>query len=495
MRNKKRVIILVVLVLLAAGFLYMGIKWGLGRANKAKGATFTDVPPDHWAYNFIEAAYRAGIIKGYWDGSFKPDEVVQRDDLAVFISRAVAGGDEKVPAGPKTPSYPDVSTSHWAYKYIEYVKTLGIASGYSDGKYHPEYDVTRDQTSVFISRAMIVAGVYTGNNLISNSSFEKRTGNNFDNWTEADTTPAAITADESTAQNASTSAKMTIASSASAYLQTSSTINIKPGTDYTLSYFAKTSVAGKGVYFYIKDNENYCFHSSGWDTNCSNNYPSQTLTADWQRYSFKITTRSSAKQITVLRIARSGTGDYAINVDSIQLEEGGSATEYNLGTLKPAEIDVQIPAGPETPTFKDVPRDNWAYKFIEFLAGQSIISGFDDGTFHPMESVTRAQIATFITKAFDLISSYLVANVSGNIKTLGGKPIANGYVVLDNGDDIAKTDNNGHYEFKGLDPGIHELQIFDSLGNIFESANLENHLITPDYGDNVFNFNDVSMKP
>lgn len=53
---------------------------------------FTDVPYNYWAVAEIYACYRAGIASGYPDGSYQPGEPVARDQMAVYISRAVAGG-------------------------------------------------------------------------------------------------------------------------------------------------------------------------------------------------------------------------------------------------------------------------------------------------------------------------------------------------------------------------------------------------------------------
>lgn len=48
--------------------------------------------------------------------------------------------------------------------------------------------------------------------------------------------------------------------------------------------------------------------------------------------------------------------------------------------------------------FKDVPETHWAYKAIEALAEQGILNGYEDGTFKPEQPVTRAEIATIISR-------------------------------------------------------------------------------------------------
>jgi len=114
--------------------------------------SFRDVPGNYWAYDHIEYAKERGVVQGYGDG-YRPDETVTRAQLAVFIARAMAGGDSAVPAGPATPRYPDVPDGYWAYKYVEYCASRGVAFGLSDGRYHPENSSKRDETAVCIQRA------------------------------------------------------------------------------------------------------------------------------------------------------------------------------------------------------------------------------------------------------------------------------------------------------------------------------------------------------
>ncbi|MEW6189269.1 MAG: S-layer homology domain-containing protein, partial [Actinomycetota bacterium] len=52
---------------------------------------FPDVPPNHWAWDYIETARDRGIVKGYADGLFRPEAWVRRDQTAVMIYRAIFG--------------------------------------------------------------------------------------------------------------------------------------------------------------------------------------------------------------------------------------------------------------------------------------------------------------------------------------------------------------------------------------------------------------------
>jgi hypothetical protein len=115
---------------------------------------FPDVPSDYWAFNEIMACRASGIVSGYWDGTYRPADPVTRDQMAVYIARAVAAGDANVPTGPATATFPDVPTGHWAFKYVQYCYDQAVVQGYWDG-YHPDEYVSRAQMAVYVSRALV----------------------------------------------------------------------------------------------------------------------------------------------------------------------------------------------------------------------------------------------------------------------------------------------------------------------------------------------------
>jgi len=124
---------------------------------------FYDVPIYFWSYAGVIACYNAGIVSGYGDGTYRPRVTVTRDQMAVYIARALAGGDAGVPPGPPTATFPDVPNTgygpsgtdpYWAYKHVEYAVTQQIVGGYPDGHYYPLLPLDRGQMAVFIARGM-----------------------------------------------------------------------------------------------------------------------------------------------------------------------------------------------------------------------------------------------------------------------------------------------------------------------------------------------------
>ena len=116
--------------------------------------SFPDVPWDHWAVGEIESTFEAGIVQGYPNGQYRPTVAVTRDQMAVFVARAMASGDANVPTGPAVATFPDVPTDHWAYQYVEYAVDREVVEGFDNGTYRPTLEVDRGQMAVYMARAL-----------------------------------------------------------------------------------------------------------------------------------------------------------------------------------------------------------------------------------------------------------------------------------------------------------------------------------------------------
>jgi len=82
-----------------------------------------------------------GIIAGYPDGTFKPEQPVTRAEFAKIIVSALGVGEAAQYAAGAT-KFPDVAADHWATGYINVAVDVGIINGYPDGTFLPENQVT-----------------------------------------------------------------------------------------------------------------------------------------------------------------------------------------------------------------------------------------------------------------------------------------------------------------------------------------------------------------
>ena len=117
---------------------------------------FNDVSPSDIFYNEVNALAQYGITSGCGNNDFCPAASVTRDEMAIFIVRAVYGSDNFTYNA--TPYFTDVTPSTFAFKWIQKLKDLGITAGCTATTYCPTEVVTRDQMAVFIIRARL--GLY-----------------------------------------------------------------------------------------------------------------------------------------------------------------------------------------------------------------------------------------------------------------------------------------------------------------------------------------------
>ncbi|MCX6328280.1 MAG: S-layer homology domain-containing protein [Bacteroidia bacterium] len=79
--------------------------------------TFSDTDSSHWAYGAIEAIAKAGIILGYPDGTFKPDQNITRAEYVTIACKSLLRRGPFKDGEINNP-YPDVKPIYWAYEYI-----------------------------------------------------------------------------------------------------------------------------------------------------------------------------------------------------------------------------------------------------------------------------------------------------------------------------------------------------------------------------------------
>ncbi|NLY09302.1 MAG: S-layer homology domain-containing protein, partial [Tissierellia bacterium] len=77
-----------------------------------------DLPKEHWAYKEIAVATKSGWIKGYSDGSFKPDNPTTRAEAISIINRAFNRGISENSKLPEIKEFVDNVKGQWYYYEI-----------------------------------------------------------------------------------------------------------------------------------------------------------------------------------------------------------------------------------------------------------------------------------------------------------------------------------------------------------------------------------------
>jgi len=115
----------------------------------AQAAAFPDVPVAHWANGAIGAIVAHGTMSGYPGGMFKPDQAMTRAEIASVL--AIAYGFSQSSA---TSPFSDVTVSHWSFGSIMALVDHFITEGYPDGTFKPDNAMTRAEFSVFVAKAI-----------------------------------------------------------------------------------------------------------------------------------------------------------------------------------------------------------------------------------------------------------------------------------------------------------------------------------------------------
>ncbi|MCG7435114.1 S-layer homology domain-containing protein [Lysinibacillus fusiformis] len=112
--------------------------------------SFPDVKPAKWYYEYVKVASSQGIINGKPDGTFRPNDKITRNEMAVMIYRAFESTLDFSATGKV---FPDVPKGNFAYEAVMKTAALGIIKGYGN-IFKPYNDATRAEAIVMIDRAL-----------------------------------------------------------------------------------------------------------------------------------------------------------------------------------------------------------------------------------------------------------------------------------------------------------------------------------------------------
>ena len=123
---------------------------------------FTDIK-GHWAEAAINQVADSGMIKGYADGTFRPDQTITRAEFTVVLVKAL-----QLNSG--TNRYYKDSARHWARDYISIAAANGIINGYDADTFGPDDPITREQMAVMAIKASQLDKVAPGKKFADDSS-------------------------------------------------------------------------------------------------------------------------------------------------------------------------------------------------------------------------------------------------------------------------------------------------------------------------------------
>lgn len=111
--------------------------------------TFSDLAPEYWAKSFIQELANRGIISGFPDGTFRPNDPVTRAQYAAMVRQAFRQATVREPA-----RFMDVPSDYWAYSAIQDAYTTGFLAGYPENLFRPDENIPRAQVLVSLANGL-----------------------------------------------------------------------------------------------------------------------------------------------------------------------------------------------------------------------------------------------------------------------------------------------------------------------------------------------------
>ena len=108
---------------------------------------FKDVKAGDWYKTAVDIMARQGVIKGYEDGTFRPNQPITRREFAAIAARYAGNIDA-------WKTFRDVPPTDWAYTLINRVAGAGWINGYEDGTFRPNNNITRAEVVAIVNRML-----------------------------------------------------------------------------------------------------------------------------------------------------------------------------------------------------------------------------------------------------------------------------------------------------------------------------------------------------
>ena len=115
--------------------------------NLTKTNRYSDVAPTAWYNTAVSTLSSMGIITGYPDGTFRPNAAITRAEFAAIAARFDNDGDKTAA------KFSDIA-SHWAKDEISIAYNNGWITGYPNGTFGPQRDITRAETMTLVNRVL-----------------------------------------------------------------------------------------------------------------------------------------------------------------------------------------------------------------------------------------------------------------------------------------------------------------------------------------------------
>lgn len=112
-------------------------------------SSFKDVDDNKWYAGSISYMEKSGLINGYRDGTFKPENSITRAEFATIVSKYL-----KLTNVNGASSFNDVPSKHWAKHSVDLVSANGLMKGRAKGQFAPNEPISRQEVTLVINKAI-----------------------------------------------------------------------------------------------------------------------------------------------------------------------------------------------------------------------------------------------------------------------------------------------------------------------------------------------------
>jgi hypothetical protein len=120
-------------------------------AKQGAKSPFKDVKDGAWYAEAVTTAAAKGLVKGYEDGSFRPEKTITREEVAAMLVRAM-----NLPATEEKLTFKDSdSVSAWARNSVAVAAANGLVKGFTDGSFRPGAAASRAECAVMVYRMLV----------------------------------------------------------------------------------------------------------------------------------------------------------------------------------------------------------------------------------------------------------------------------------------------------------------------------------------------------
>ena len=130
----------------------LGRLYALEDAKEYLQTGFDDTDIDAWYGPYVAWAADNGIVNGYDDGSFRPSEKINREQMALIMYRAAPLAGRETDCGEGEGFADGGDISFWAAEAVNWAQASGLMNGRGENRFEPQQTATRAETCAVLSR-------------------------------------------------------------------------------------------------------------------------------------------------------------------------------------------------------------------------------------------------------------------------------------------------------------------------------------------------------